>query len=350
MDVLYRPAYSEVPKKTLDFNLEGLAKVVNQDIWSDPVSETLWKEAYPGFEYQLWGSLPSESPCRSQPSLHGVSIPCPNIECGAPVHSLAPQLGLFLTEPEECIYCKACEVSFQTSDVFFANLRHDWGIVQSQSNKDALFAIKGTAVDGNELPEYLELIGEWVRNWAIQCLGDIVVETEPLSSVDVAVKRLKSHGGLYHFEHLFELQRSIPGAYKSSIWPTFSVWLVAGLFEHLRSTDQEIINANWDMDDRALSSALERYLQHSFLRGKGWEMYLYPDTRFVRDAHRLLPSSYHRWCEDHIGQRLVAGPGSPIDCAHQTDEIRNRTSVLWQEVFSEPYTPLCSAILLAATT
>ena len=338
-DVVYRPAYSEISKKRLDFNLEGLARLVEHDVWSDPASHSIWNEEYTENEYQLWASLPSESLSSSKLVLQDISIPCSNDECGLPVNLLAPQLARIRTD-DESIHCEACISVFKKPDIFFANLRRDWRVVQTRSNKDAWVAIKGAVIDGEGQPNLHEKFGSWLRDWAAQCLQDATIEGT-LSNVDDAVERLKRHWGPHDLELLSALEKTIPHTYKSHIWPNISIHLAGVLVKQQRLADRELVSAKWTTDTGALSSALQRYLQYIFVRGKGWELFLYPDIRFVRDAHRLLPSSYHRWCEDYVGQRLTAGPGSFTDRTHQTDDIRQRTSILWEANFGEPYRVLC---------
>lgn len=264
---MYRPAYTHISKQSLDFCVEDLAQLVEQDVWSDSLSQTVWEDVYPEIEYQLWPSLSSRSLSNSPLILHHVSIPCPNDECGVPVHLLASQLTRLRTD-DHCVHCEACKNAFKKSDVFFANLRRDCRVMPAQSNKNAMLAIKGAVLDGRGQPNFHEALGGWMRNWAMQCHRDATMERKTLSSVDPAVQRLKGHWGPHNLEMLSELQKTIPHTYKSHIWPNLSIHLAGALVKQLRSADREIVNAELTTDSGAMSAALQRYLRYMFLRGK----------------------------------------------------------------------------------
>lgn len=153
---------------------------------------------------------------------------------------------------------------------------------------------------------------------------------------------MKEHWGNHGYEALSAFEITIPRAYKAHLWPNLTIHLARFIKDH-RSRDRAVVDAVWTKDPKALPQIIQRYLRYMALRRSGWGQFLYPDVMFVSDAQRLIPSTYHRWCEDNVGERFVAGPSSPNEQAHQTVQIENRMKFLWQAEFKEPYHALAAS-------
>ena len=163
-DVIYRPAYSGLWEKDLDFPVDDLARLVEQEIWSDPTSASAWKTAYPESEYQIWNSLPSNENETSPLNVDAAVITCSHTICTLEVPVLIREL-LRLRAKEQSVECSHCGTWFGKDEICFANLRRDWQTLLGADGEKSQRAIKGAIFNAqNGFYFSVQTTADWIRD------------------------------------------------------------------------------------------------------------------------------------------------------------------------------------------
>lgn len=104
------------------FPLERLHHLITTQTWSDPESERLWNQTFPGTPYQVWNTDPT-STTPAPPILQYVEFHCPLCDRKGTV-GITEFAKMHLTKKAR-IRCPLCDRTFSADDLSAQFLRQD---------------------------------------------------------------------------------------------------------------------------------------------------------------------------------------------------------------------------------
>jgi hypothetical protein len=141
----------------------------------------------------------------------------------------------------------------------------------------------------------------------------------------------------------------IQQAYSKSIWPTFSLDLVAAVLRQ-QLFSSKVIRLTDLRQDKALTAASNRYFIFMLLMkpdANGSLKMNVPtfDVDLFWHTHQLFPGFYHRWCETHLGRRVnhdhTIGEKASKDGFEATKKV-------WQRAYGHVYSAEKSTVVKKA--